>query len=60
MTSAEAAEYLGVSERYVRRLVAERRVAYLKVGRLVRVRAEDLDGLLKASVVPPEQRWRAR
>jgi excisionase family DNA binding protein len=32
----ELAEHLGVTVRHVRRLVAERRVPYLKVGRLVR------------------------
>jgi excisionase family DNA binding protein len=33
---AALAERLGTSERHVRRLVAERRVPYLKVGRFVR------------------------
>jgi excisionase family DNA binding protein len=32
----ELAEHLGVTVRHVRRLIAERRVPYLKVGRLVR------------------------
>lgn len=38
LTLSEAAAYLNVTERYVRRLVAERRVAYHKVGRLLRFR----------------------
>jgi excisionase family DNA binding protein len=36
LTIDELAERLGVSNRHVRRLVAERRVPYLKVGKFVR------------------------
>ncbi|MHB1486657.1 MAG: helix-turn-helix domain-containing protein [Acidimicrobiales bacterium] len=36
------AEWLGTSVRHVRRLVAERRVPYLKVGHLVRFDPEDI------------------
>lgn len=46
-----AAEWLGVEERFVRRLVAERRVTYYKVGRHVRFDAEDLDDFLARSRV---------
>ena len=38
LTVAEAATYLNTSERFVRRLVAERRVAFHHVGRHVRIR----------------------
>lgn len=55
MTTVQASLYLGVSERYVRRLVAERRVSYYKVGRLVRFRREDLDALLTSSLVESRQ-----
>ena len=44
----EVAERLGVSTRYVRRLVAERRIAYLKVGRLLRFDADVVDAWLAA------------
>ena len=44
----EVAERLGVSTRYVRRLVAERRIAYLKVGRLLRFDADVVDSWLAA------------
>ena len=37
LTVEEAAERLGTSTRFVRRLVAERRIAYVKVGRHVRL-----------------------
>lgn len=36
LTIDQLAERLGVSTRHVRRLVAERRVPYLKIGRFVR------------------------
>lgn len=49
----EAAQRLGVSVRYVRRLVDEKRVRYLKVGRLVRFRGADLEAFLKRSEVEP-------
>ncbi len=34
---------LGVSTRYVRRLIAERRMAYIKVGHLIRFEPEQVD-----------------
>ena len=55
LTLAEAAAYLNVTERYVRRLVAERRVAYHKVGRLLRFRAADLDALFEGGRVEVPQ-----
>jgi len=36
LTIDQLAERLGVTERYVRRLVAEKRVPYRKLGKLVR------------------------
>ena len=38
----QAAERLGTSVRFVRRLVFERRIAYVKVGRHVRITEHDL------------------
>lgn len=55
LTLSEAAAYLNVTERYVRRLVAERRVAYHKVGRLLRFRPSDLDALFEAGRVEVPQ-----
>jgi excisionase family DNA binding protein len=40
----QAAERLGTSVRFVRRLVFERRIAYVKLGRHVRIASRDLDG----------------
>ena len=46
-----AADWLGVEVRFVRRLVAERRVAYYKVGRHLRFDANDLDDFLDTNRV---------
>jgi len=43
LTVAEAADYLTVTERFVRRLVFEKRVPYVKLGRHVRLAVSDLD-----------------
>lgn len=40
---------LAVSERFVRRLVHERRIPYLKVGHFVRFDPRDIDEVLRAS-----------
>lgn len=42
----ELADRLGTSERFVRRLVAERRMPFLKVGRFVRFDPRDVDAWL--------------
>ncbi|MGH3755046.1 MAG: excisionase family DNA-binding protein [Pseudonocardiaceae bacterium] len=61
-TVPETAEYLNTSERFVRRLVAERRIAFHHVGRHVRIAMSDLDGWLALSRVEPITRqsvWHA-
>lgn len=42
LTVAEAAERLNTSVRFVRRLIAERRIAYVKLGRHVRIAEADI------------------
>ena len=42
LTIEQAADRLGTSARFVRRLIAERRIAYVKVGRHVRLAEADL------------------
>lgn len=49
LTVLEVAEILGVGERFVRRLVAERRLPFLKIGAKVRIAWEDLDAFMAAS-----------
>lgn len=47
-----AAERLGVTERWVRRAIAERRIPFVKVGHFVRFRPEDLDDYVNRRRVP--------
>jgi excisionase family DNA binding protein len=47
----QAAERLGTSPRFVRRLVFERRIAYVKLGCHVRIAARDLDAFIRAGRV---------
>ncbi len=49
----EAAALIARSERHLRRLVAERRVRFYKVGRSIRFDVADLEALLDAAVVEP-------
>lgn len=51
----DAAEVLGVTPRWVRRAIFERRVPYVKLGHLVRIDADDIDALIAASRVEPRE-----
>ncbi len=51
LTVEEAADRLGTSARFVRRLIAERRIAYTKLGRHVRIAARDLDAFVASGRV---------
>ena len=51
LTVEEAAERLGPSTRFVRRLIFERRIAFVKVGRHVRIASTDLDAYIRAGRV---------
>ena len=51
LTVAEAAEWLNTTPRHVRRLVFERRIAYVKLGCHVRIATRDLDAFIRASRV---------
>jgi excisionase family DNA binding protein len=51
LTVEEAADRLGTSVRFVRRLIAERRIAYVKVGRHVRLDPADVEAFIAASRV---------
>jgi excisionase family DNA binding protein len=51
LTVEQAADRLGTSTRFVRRLIAERRIAYHKVGRHVRIAEADLINFVAASRV---------
>jgi excisionase family DNA binding protein len=47
----QAAERLGTSPRFVRRLVFERRIAYVKLGRHIRIATRDLDAFIRTGRV---------
>jgi excisionase family DNA binding protein len=49
------AERLGVNERHIRRLVAERRIPYLKWGHLLRFDPTDIDQWLDQARVPADR-----
>lgn len=49
LTTAEVAERLNVGERYIRRLVAERRIGYLKLGAKVRFTRDDVEAFVSSS-----------
>lgn len=60
LTVVEAGELLGTGERFVRRLVAERRIRYVKLGRHVRIPESAVAEYVEASTVEPVRRIRAR
>lgn len=60
LTVDDVAERLGVSVRHVRRLVFERRIPYLKWGRLLRFDVHDIDVWLAESRIPVEGDSRVR
>ncbi|MBN6037362.1 helix-turn-helix domain-containing protein [Amycolatopsis sp. 195334CR] len=47
----QAATYLGTSVRFIRRLIAERRIAFHKVGAHVRIAVGDLETFVQAGRV---------
>ena len=51
LTVGEAAERLGTTERFPRRLIAERRITFVKLGSHVRIPETALDELIAASTV---------
>lgn len=60
LTSDEVAERLRSTTRFVRRLVAERRIEYVKVGRLVRIPASALTDYIDRNRVTPLSRAQLR
>jgi excisionase family DNA binding protein len=52
-TVAQAAERLNTSARFVRRLIADRRIAFVRLGRHVRLAEEDVAAFIEAGRVEP-------
>lgn len=51
LTIAEAADQLGTGERFIRRLVAERRIRFHKLGKHVRISSTDLADFIATGTV---------
>jgi len=47
----QAADRLGTSTRFIRRLIAERRISFVKLGKHVRIDSDDLDAFVEAGRV---------
>jgi excisionase family DNA binding protein len=60
LTYEEAATMLNTKPRFARRLVAERRIRFTRVGRHVRIPESAVREFIEAGMVEPVQvRWRA-
>jgi excisionase family DNA binding protein len=60
LTLEEAAEILNTTPRFSRRLVAERRIRFTRVGRHVRIPESALHEFIEAGMVEPVHvRWQA-
>ncbi len=60
LTVDQAAEQLNTTTRFVRRLIAERRICFHHVGRHVRIAERDLEEFVEnGKVQPPRVQWRA-
>jgi excisionase family DNA binding protein len=53
LSVGQAAERLGTPERFIRRLIAQRRIRFYRVGRYIRFDARDLDAFVGAGLVEP-------
>ena len=63
LTVEETADHLGTSVRFVRRLIAERRIAFVRMGRPgapVRLTEQDVVAFVAASRVEPAPRRTGR
>jgi excisionase family DNA binding protein len=54
MTVDEAAAALNTNPRFVRRLIAERRIVFHRIGRHIRIAAQDLEAFIAAGRVEPD------
>ncbi|MFB6572207.1 helix-turn-helix domain-containing protein [Streptomyces noursei] len=60
LTVDQAAERLGTTTRFPRRLIAERRIAFVKVGSHVRIKESALVAYIDGNTVQPVRRRRSR
>jgi len=60
LTVAEAAARFNTSERFPRRLIAERRITFVRLGRHVRIPASAVEEFIRSGMVEPTTiRWRS-
>jgi excisionase family DNA binding protein len=57
LTVEQVAERLGTGVRFPRRLIEERRIEYVKVGRHVRIPERAVDAFVNANTVQPTSRY---
>lgn len=58
LTAEQAAERLGTGVRFTRRLIAERRIRFVRVGRHVRIPASSIAELVeRGTVLPADRHW---
>ena len=62
LTVPQAADRLNVGERFIRRLIEERRITFVKVGRHVRIPDNELESYVANATVPAMARhgWPSR
>jgi excisionase family DNA binding protein len=60
LTLSEVAAILGTRERFPRRLIAERRIEFVRVGRHVRISESALAAFIEAGRVAPAEHPRRR
>jgi len=53
LTVEEAAELLGTTARFPRRLIAERRIRFVRVGRMVRISDKAIADFIRANTIEP-------
>jgi excisionase family DNA binding protein len=51
LTASQAGDYLRTGEQFVRRLIAERRISYVKLGKHVRLQRSALDAFIDSGRV---------
>ena len=56
LTVEQAADQLGTSVRFIRRLRAERRITFIKLGKHIRIDSNDLDAYVQAGRQEPRHR----
>ena len=60
LTVDEVAERLGTSVRFPRRLIAERRITFVRIGRHVRIPEAEIDAMIATGTVEAIDRRRRR